>query len=749
MTGPRFLLAVALLIRAGGLPAAAPDDRPVPTDESMLSIADVLALPAADLARGIRVRVQGTVTLCDFGAVIQDGRHALWVVGIGMDRDEAGRMLFAGRDGARQPIGLGSRLEVVGVVDRGGFAPRLQADPVGVTLIGTASLPEPVPFDADRVLRGEDNAVRVEIGRDEEVIAQGCEDAGEEWRLMLDMVGQRLRLGINKRLVPERPDHLVDASIRAVVLPAAARNSRGQFLLPQFIIAAADDIEIVKPAPFSPFESPLVPLDALGTYRSSPPSRHRIQTIGTITCIVPGRAIYFQEGLTGVRVAVTQTDGLAIGDRVRVAGFVDMDRRIAGIVDGIVERTSSGPPPAAARVTPDEIRGILRTAAQRGEIARPSNYSGVLVTFPATLVDRQRSGNDWLFTLTAGSTTFTSRLARGMAGDPAALTAFEPDTEFEVTGVVELGMTSLAELYESVANPETESLEVILRSDADLRVVRRPSWWTPRRLAIALGGLAAGLAAAVGWVVLLRREVARQAEKLAAERQTRRDAAVEYQATLRERSRLAANLHDTVLQTVTGIGYQLNVCSGALEQPQGKVEEKLSVAEKMVGHAVQQLRGTVWALRTAAPSNRPLAEALADLAQQVGGGPETAITVRSHGAALPSVADFVAGNLLLIAQEAMLNSLRHGAAGSIDVDLAFIPADGRVELTVRDDGHGFAIGSQPGPRQGHFGLEGMRERAERLGGTLTLESIPGAGTTVRIVAPIAGTRTTTSPEAAM
>jgi signal transduction histidine kinase len=430
-----------------------------------------------------------------------------------------------------------------------------------------------------------------------------------------------------------------------------------------------------------------------------------------------------------------------------VAGFVDMDRRIAGIVDGIVERTSSGPPPAAARVAPDEIRTILRAASALGQISQPSNYSGVLVTFPATLVERQRSGDDWLFTLTAGSTTFTSRLAKGMAGDPAVLTALEPDTEFEVTGVVELGMTSLAELYESVVNPETESLEVILRSQDDLRVVRRPSWWTPRRLAIALGGLAFGLAAAVGWVVLLRREVARQAEKLAAERQTRREAAVEYQATLRERSRLAANLHDTVLQTVTGIGYQLNVCSGALAQPQGKVEEKLSVAEKMVGHAVQQLRGTVWALRTAAPSNRPLPEALADLAQQVGGGHETAITVRSHGAALPAVADFVAGNLLLIAQEAMLNALRHGAASRIDVDLAFMPADGRVELTVRDDGRGFTIGSQPGPRQGHFGLEGMRERAERLGGTLALESTPGAGTSVRVVVPVAATRAAASPSA--
>jgi signal transduction histidine kinase len=726
----RFMLAAALV--SGWCPAA----EPAAPEERTLSIAEVLALPASDLDRGIRVRVQGTVTLMDFGAVIQDGRHALWLIGVGLERDAAGRMLATARDGTRQPIGLGTRLEVAGVVDRGGFAPRLRADAETVTIVGAASLPEPVPFDADRVLRGGDNAVRVEIGRDEEVIAQGCEDAGEEWRLMLDIVGQRLRLGIHKRLMPRRPDHLVDASIRAIVLPAAARNSRGQFLLPQFVVAAAEDIEVLRPAPFSPFDAPQVPLDALGTYRSSPPSRHRIQTAGTVTCIVPGRAIYLQEGLTGVHVVVADTGDIAIGDRVRVAGFVDMSRRIAGIVDGIVERIGVGQPPAAVAVTPDEIRGILRTAGRLGEIARPSNYSGVLVTFPATLVERQRSAEGWLLTLTAGATTLVARLAADVAADPTTLTRLEPGTVLELTGVVELGMTGMPELYASVTNPETESLELILRSPADLQVLRRPSWWTPRRLAIALGGLAAGLAAAVGWVVLLRREVARQAEKLAAERQTRRDAAVEYQATLRERSRLAANLHDTVLQTVTGIGYQLNVCSGALEQPQGNVEEKISVAEKMVGHAVQQLRGTVWALRTAAPSNRPLAEALAELAQQVQGGHEATIVVHSTGSAPQAVADFLAGNLLLIAQEAMLNALRHGAAGRVDVDLAFHADPNRVELVVGDDGKGFEIGSQPGPRQGHFGLEGMRERAERLGGSLAVESSLGAGTTVRVVVPL-------------
>ena len=57
--------------------------------------------------------------------------------------------------------------------------------------------------------------------------------------------------------------------------------------------------------------------------------------------------------------------------------------------------------------------------------------------------------------------------------------------------------------------------------------------------------------------------------------------------------------------------------------------------------------------------------------------------------------------------------------------------DSRIELTVRDDGRGFVPGIQQGVEQGHFGIEGMKERVERLGGSLAIESTPGGGTTVR------------------
>jgi signal transduction histidine kinase len=79
--------------------------------------------------------------------------------------------------------------------------------------------------------------------------------------------------------------------------------------------------------------------------------------------------------------------------------------------------------------------------------------------------------------------------------------------------------------------------------------------------------------------------------------------------------------------------------------------------------------------------------------------------------------------------------VHHAGAQQIEVMAAGDAAAGSIELTVRDDGRGFALGSQLGPDQGHFGLSGMRERIDRLGGTFSIESRPGSGTTVRAVVP--------------
>jgi LytS/YehU family sensor histidine kinase len=101
-----------------------------------------------------------------------------------------------------------------------------------------------------------------------------------------------------------------------------------------------------------------------------------------------------------------------------------------------------------------------------------------------------------------------------------------------------------------------------------------------------------------------------------------------------------------------------------------------------------------------------------------------------------NVPQFLAGNLLSWSRRRRLhNAVHHAGALQIEVVATGDAATGAIDLTVRDDGRGFTPGSQQGPDQGHFGLSGMRERIERLGGTLSIDSQPGSGTTVRAVVP--------------
>ncbi len=155
----------------------------------------------------------------------------------------------------------------------------------------------------------------------------------------------------------------------------------------------------------------------------------------------------------------------------------------------------------------------------------------------------------------------------------------------------------------------------------------------------------------------------------------------------------------------------------------------------MLDQAVDELRGSVWALRGLPLHDLALPDALHALVQRAGAGQDANIKLRI-ASNLADVPDFVAGNLILAAQEALHNALKHGRPQTITLDAR--PADkaGWIIVTVGDDGTGFTPGTQAGATQGHFGLVGMHERIERLGGTLRIESAPGHGTRVHIEVPL-------------
>jgi signal transduction histidine kinase len=451
-----------------------------------------------------------------------------------------------------------------------------------------------------------------------------------------------------------------------------------------------------------------------------------------VTYSRPGHVFYLQTGAVGLRVETQSTAPLTPGDLVEVAGFVDRSRVAAGtaqaavITEGIFRRIGTSGPPVPLAVQPDEVVTSNALAHGDGLIASPGDYDGCLIEFRARLVEIQQTLGGGLLMLAADRSTLPARIP---SDGLHLLRHIEAGSELLVRGIVQCDLgTTLAEkpIWHL---PKVERMELFLRSADDVQLLRSPSWWTPRRLVILLGGVAVGLAVALGWVRLLRRQVAATTHRLAAEMRSRRDAAVEYQATIGERNRLAANLHDTLLQTLGGIGYQLDACeAGGLLKPDGP-RLHFDVARRMVNHANGELQRSVWAMRSLPISEKSLSQSLRILAARLGEGHSAAITVE-NSAGLDDAPAVAAGQILLIVQEAITNALRHGRPKSIRVTVEAKADDDTIHVIVRDDGAGFEMGEQRGTESGHFGIHGMRERAERLGGSLRIESRPGAGTTV-------------------
>ena len=183
-----------------------------------------------------------------------------------------------------------------------------------------------------------------------------------------------------------------------------------------------------------------------------------------------------------------------------------------------------------------------------------------------------------------------------------------------------------------------------------------------------------------------------------------------------ERARLAREIHDTIAQSLAGIVTQLEASVGGERQ-----ERALGLAR----HALAEARRSMLDLSPGDLDGSTLPEALAGAVvawtTEHGVRADVAVT----GDAVPLHPE-VEATVLRIAQESLANVAKHAGATRVGVTLSY---DGdEVVLDVRDDGTGFDLGAPTGPSS--FGLRGMRQRAARLAGDLTLESRPGAGTAV-------------------
>jgi signal transduction histidine kinase len=197
-----------------------------------------------------------------------------------------------------------------------------------------------------------------------------------------------------------------------------------------------------------------------------------------------------------------------------------------------------------------------------------------------------------------------------------------------------------------------------------------------------------------------------------------------------ERNRLARELHDSVTQKLFGLVLSAEAAATLIERDDAEARAEVGRLQALAQEALDELRSLVFELRPGSVEDEGLATALrkhVDVLRRVYRR-EIGLELTGNSGGIPEVEREV----LRIAQEALQNALRHAQAETIEVRLE--SGDGRLRLTISDDGVGFEPAA-PALRSRRLGLTSMEERAEAIGGTLSIESQPGVGTTIELEVP--------------
>jgi len=240
-----------------------------------------------------------------------------------------------------------------------------------------------------------------------------------------------------------------------------------------------------------------------------------------------------------------------------------------------------------------------------------------------------------------------------------------------------------------------------------------------------------------GEVVELMGVIMDVTERKRAERALRRarDRTLEarFSAVLDERTRLAREIHDTLLQGFTGVSLRLLAAANRVSgQPEtsAALRDVLTLAQR----TLEDARRAVWDIRSPLLAGPEFSTALRNAAEEAIRGTGVTLEYGVEGLARPLEAE-IEGVVLRVIQEAATNAVRHASGRTLRVQCTY-GARG-LRLTVADDGKGFRVDPDFRAYGGHWGLLGMRERATQIGGRLLVRSAPGQGTRVILLVPYA------------
>ena len=316
---------------------------------------------------------------------------------------------------------------------------------------------------------------------------------------------------------------------------------------------------------------------------------------------------------------------------------------------------------------------------------------------------------------------------------PDALTGVSVGCKVRVIGICVLDVDSPQRANSLVYR--TRALRVVLRKADDVTVLSRPSWWTPERLLGVIGTLFVALIGIFIWNRILRHLVERRSRELLRSQVE----AMSSELRIDERTRLAVELHDSLSQNLTGISFQVDMAERLTHPEQRELSSHLTIAARTLHSCRDELRNCIYDLRNQALDLKSLEEAIR-------------ITLHPHlenvrlnlrfNVPRSRLTDKTTHAILRIVRELVTNAVRHGRATRVAV--AGAVEDDRLLFSVKDDGGGFDPENRPGLSEGHFGLQGVKERIRQYNGTMEIDSAPGRGTRVSIALQLQSRRKETN-----
>jgi len=582
----------------------------------------------------------------------------------------------------------GQLIRIQGITAPGNFIPHIVANKL--TVLRKSSLPKPFLMTKELHLDPSIDCSWVTL----KGIVVASVPEGKAIALRVKCYGDTITNIILTR-TPDREQfckELVHRHITANVVAASKSNIGRQMVARIFHANSISDI-MIDPIPADP------PLVAISDLMRSETSKETIAKIeGTVTHS-SGKNVYLEDG-TGATMAVAKEEHeWQPGDQLTVFGIIEVSPFAPTLrTQSITQRGNSSPP-----------QPIPIDAEQR---PLPSRWHHSLVNLDADLLEIRASEKQTVLSCTSDGHVFEV----AMPGQEERISEIQLGSKLNLTGICTLRSTEPDSFYH-----QPDGIALLARSSNDIRVLKSPPWWTLEKFLISLGILLVLAALSLIWIFVLRKQVKSQTELIGSQ--------IEREVTVRERQRLARELHDTLEQNMGSLALQLT--SAQRNHSMGKserLEKCLTLAQKTLAYCQKESRESIYDLRRGGGDST--AEWHDELLLGEAEANGTKIESSTNGTPFP-LETRTQHHVIKVIREASLNAIRHGKASLILVTHQYTNS----ELTVNITDNGCGFDSDAKQAKGHFGIIGMNERAKRAKGSLTISSQPGSGATIILKIP--------------